>query len=135
MKRRRFLRSASGLGSCVALAGCLEFGEEPPDTSGPADLLVTSIVARPSENDVTLSVGIYLDRTEPVALEVEGEVVVDESTVRERRTVQLSGERSRLTLQLLFPDVVEYPSVPEQVDARARVGYDGELSAWYETGV
>ncbi|WP_435360898.1 hypothetical protein [Haloarchaeobius sp. DFWS5] len=135
MNRRRFLRRASGLGSCVALAGCLEFGEDPPSTKGPDDLLVTSLYARPSDDDVNLAVEIYLDRTAPTELAVEGEISVDESTVREARTILLSGERKRVTLQLLFTDVVKHPSIPENVLARARVGYEEDMSEWYETGV
>ncbi|WP_439025473.1 hypothetical protein [Haloarchaeobius sp. DT45] len=135
MNRRRFLRRASGLGSCVALSGCLEFGDSQPPTQGPDDLLVTSIGAQPDGGNVTLAVEVYVDRAEPTELTVEGEVAVDDTEARESRTVRLSGERKRLTLQLLFTDVAAYPSVPEDIRARARVGYGDEMSVWYETAI
>ncbi|WP_435317398.1 hypothetical protein [Haloarchaeobius sp. TZWSO28] len=135
MNRRRFLRRASGLGTCAALSGCLEFGDDQPSTQGPEDLLVTSIGAQPDGGNVNLAVEVYVDRTEPTELTVEGEVSVDETAARESRTVRLSGERKRLTLQLLFTGVASYPSVPENIQARARVGYGDEMSAWYETAL
>ena len=65
-------------------------------------------------------------------LEAEGEVTVDDRTARTERSVQLSGERKYISVQLLFSDVSTGSQLPESVWARARVGYGGEMSDWHE---
>jgi hypothetical protein len=132
MNRRRFLRRATGAGTCVALAGCAGSGGTDPEIAGPEDLLVTDLGVRTDGPNVGLSIGVYVDRTEPSKVTVEGEIAVDENRASKARTVRLSGERKRLSLQLLFTDVAKFPHVVENVWARVRVGLDGELSEWHE---
>ncbi|MFC4408779.1 hypothetical protein [Haloarchaeobius iranensis] len=132
MDRRRFLRRAAGVGSCIALAGCAEFGDPPRSGGGPEDLLVTGIDASPHGENVSLGLDLYVDRTVSTDLEAEGEVTVDDRTARAERTVQLSGERKYVSVQLLFSDVSTGSQLPESVWARARVGYGGEMTDWHE---
>jgi hypothetical protein len=135
MDRRRFLRRAAGVGSCVALAGCAEFGDPPQFDGGPEDLLVTGIDANPHGENVSVGLDLYVDRTVPTDLEAEGEVTVGDRTARAERSVRLSGERKYVSVQLLFSDVSTGSQLPESVWARARVGYDGEMTGWHELDI
>lgn len=132
MDRRRFLRRAAGVGSCVALAGCAEFGDPPRSGGGPEDLLVTGFDADPHGENVSLGLDLYVDRRVPTDLVAEGEVTVGDRTATTERSVRLSGERKYVSVQLLFSDVTRDGELPEAVWARARVGYGGELTDWYE---
>lgn len=132
MDRRRFLRRAAGVGSCVALAGCAEFGDQPQSGGGPEDLLVTGVSADPHGENVSLGLDLYVDRTVPTDLEAEGEVTVGDRTAQAERSVRLSGERKYISVQLLFSEVANGGRLPESVWARARVGYGGEMTAWHE---
>ena len=135
MDRRRFLRRAAGVGSCVALAGCAEFGDPPQSGGGPEDLLVTGVSADPHGENVSLGLDLYVDRTVPTDLEAEGEVTVGDRTARTERSVRLSGERKYISVQLLFSDVSGGGQLPETVWARARVGYGGEMTGWHELNI
>ncbi len=119
----------------MALAGCAEFGDAPQSGGGPEDLLVTGVSAAPSGENVSLGLDLYVDRTVPTDLEAEGEVTVGEQTARAARSVRLSGERKYVSVQLLFSDISGGGQLPETVVARARVGYDGEMTGWHELDI
>ena len=135
MDRRRFLRRAAGVGSCVALSGCAEFGDQPQSGGGPEDLLVTGVSADPHGENVSLGLDLYVDRTVPTDLEAEGEVTVGDRTAHAERSVRLSGERKYISVQMLFSEVANGGRLPESVWARARVGYGCEMTAWHELDI
>ena len=132
MDRRGFLQRAAGVGTCIALAGCAEFGDSPPASGGPQDLLVTGLSADSHGENVALVVELYVDRTEATDLLAEGELSVGDRTATTNRSVRLSGERKHVSIQLLFSDVSIGREFPDRVRARARVGYGGELTPWHD---